>query len=212
MAAPKIVYPDLSQGPKFNVDVSGSLLDCTIFFSPTFDSWLPTLLNSRASWFFLFAVSNPMRGGRWRLRMKSQYVSQVPVPDVPPEVRARLAALGQACTDAARERYEIQSAVRRRILDLAPAERRKLSSKLHDWHELDFPAFRAEVKRAFHGDIPVKERGEWENYLGENAARVRALSDEISTAELDIDRIVYGLFDLTPDEIVLLEASLEGQY
>jgi hypothetical protein len=58
----------------------------------------------------------------------------------------------------------------------------------------------------------VKERGEWEAYLGENAARVRALSDAIAAAEREIDQIVYALFDLTAEEVELLEKSLEGQY
>jgi len=75
-----------------------------------------------------------------------------------------------------------------------------------------FAAFRAEAKRAFRDDIPVRERGDWEAYLKENAGRVRALSDEIAAAEREIDRIVYRLFNLTSDEIALLEASLEGQY
>ncbi len=81
-----------------------------------------------------------------------------------------------------------------------------------DWHELDFAAFRKAVKGAFRDDIPVRERGQWEAYLGENAARIRELSDRIAAAEREIDQIVYGLFNLTPDEIALLEASLEGQY
>jgi hypothetical protein len=88
----------------------------------------------------------------------------------------------------------------------------KAAGKLNDWHELDFGAFRAEVKRAFHAEIPLRERGEWEAYLRDNAARVHALTGAIAGAEREIDQIVYGLFDLTPDEIVLLEASLEGQY
>ena len=131
---------------------------------------------------------------------------------MPPDYRARLAAHGQACTEAARQRFSIQSAVLRRILDLAPPERAKLTGKLHAWHELDFAAFRAEVKRAFHAEIPLRERGEWETYLSENAARVRELSDQIAVAEREIDQIVYSLFELTPDEIALLEASLAGQY
>ena len=91
-------------------------------------------------------------------------------------------------------------------------ERKKLTGKLENWHELDFAAFRDEVKKAFRSDIPVKERGDWEAYLAENAAEVRRLTDEIATAEREIDQIVYRLFDLTPDEIALLEASLAGQY
>jgi hypothetical protein len=139
-------------------------------------------------------------------------MSRLPIPDRPPEVRARLAGLGEACTDAARERFDIQSAIRRRVLDLAPPEHRNLTKKLHDWHELEFAAFRAEVKRAFRHDIPVRERGEWEAYLANNAAQVRALKERIAAAEREIDQIVYALFHLSADEIALLEASLAGQY
>ncbi len=135
-----------------------------------------------------------------------------PSPTCPPAARDRLAALAQTCTDAARARFEVQSAVRRRLLDLAPPERAKLTGRLHDWHELDFASLRAEIKRAFRADIPVKERGEWEAYLAENAARVKSLSADIAAAEREIDAVVYKLFDLTPDEIALLEASLDGQY
>jgi hypothetical protein len=103
--------------------------------------------------------------------------------------------------------------VRHRILaDLAPPERAKLSRKLAEWWTLDFAAFRDEVKRVFHIDIPVKERGDWETYLAERSAEVRALTAEIKAAERAIDAIVYRLFDLSPDEIALLEASIAGQY
>ena len=44
-----------------------------------------------------------------------------------------LATLGKNCTDAARDRYDIQTAGRRRILDLAPPERPKLTGKFNDW-------------------------------------------------------------------------------
>ena len=173
---------------------------------------LAALLNSKLSWFWLFGEASPLRGGQWRLELREQYVSQLPIPEMSPSSRVCLAALGEICTNAAGQRFEIQSAVRRRILDFAPPERAKLTGRLQDWHELDFSAFRAEVKRAFRADIPLRQRAEWETYLSEYAARVRVLSDEIATAEREIDAIVYALFDLTPDEIWLLEASLEGQY
>ena len=137
---------------------------------------------------------------------------ELPIPEMTDDTRGRLAVLAQTCTDAARARFAIQSAVRHRILDLAPPERRKLTGKLEAWHELDFAAFRDEVKKAFHAEIPVKQRGEWEIYLAENAAEVHRLSAEIAAAEHEIDVLVYRLFDLTADEIALLEASLEGQY
>jgi hypothetical protein len=144
--------------------------------------------------------------------MRVQYLERVPVPDWTKPERKRLARLAQGATRAAGDRLGIERAVRRRILDLAPAERRKLSRKLENWWELDFAGFLAEVKRAFKLDLPLRQRGEWEGYLAENRATVRRLSAEIEAAEREIDAIVYRLFDLTPAEVALLEASLEGQY
>ncbi|HWG07012.1 MAG TPA: hypothetical protein VG271_18565, partial [Beijerinckiaceae bacterium] len=76
----------------------------------------------------------------------------------------------------------------------------------------DFATFRDEVRKAFHTEIAVKERSDWEIYLAENVAEVRRLADEIVMAEREIDETVYRLFDLTSDEIALLETSLGGQY
>jgi hypothetical protein len=143
-------------------------------------------------------MTTPLRAGR----LSGDYRLSTNVP---------LATLGEACTTAARTRWTTIAAVRRRILDLAPPERRKLNGKLEDWHELDFPGFLAEVKRAFRVDIPLKKRGEWEELFSEERTKVEALTAEIEKAEREIDTLVYAAFELTPDEIALLERSLEGQ-
>jgi hypothetical protein len=207
----KVVYPVISQGPKYSVDFEGRCINDKCF--AIIGSYeLVALLNSKSFWFWLFGEASPLRGGKWRLELREQYVSRLPIPEMSAGAHTRLSTQGRACADAARERFEIQSAVRRRVLDLAPTDRRKITGKLHDWHNLDFTAFRAEIKRAFRDDIPIRQRGEWESYLSENATRVRELSDRIATSEREIDQIVYGLFDLTPDEITLLESSIDGQY
>ncbi len=77
---------------------------------------------------------------------------------------------------------------------------------------LNFADFRSEIAKVFGTDIPLKQRGEWETYLAENAAEVNALTARIAAAEREIDAIVYRLFDLTPGEIALLEASIAGQH
>jgi hypothetical protein len=207
----KILYPEFSQGPKFSFDGSGSLVNNKCFFLPG-SSELLALLNSRAAWFWIFGQASPLRGGKWRLELREQHMSTLPIPSMPANGKKKLAIVAEACISAAVSNFRIQAQVCHRILDLAPPERRKLTRKLEHWWELDFGEFRAEVKRAFRTEIPVKERGDWEGYLAENAAAVRALTAEIEQAEREIDAIVYRLFDLTPEEIALLEASLAGQY
>ena len=207
---PKIVYLDIADTAPFAVERDGRFIDCTVFMIQATTEWLAAFLNSKAAWFQWVGLTPIASGGF--IRLKAQYIAVTVLPEPTGDQSGHLAALGQTCTDAAQKRFAIQSAVRRRILDLAPPGRAKLTGKLHDWHELEFPAFRAEIKRTFRADIPVKERGEWEAYLDENRAQTKALSATIASAEREIDAIVYALFDLTADEIARLEASLEGQY
>jgi hypothetical protein len=209
---PKIVFPDISQGPKFCLEINGIFCGNTVYFIPVDDVALLALLNSRLCWFHLFGQSEALRGGEWRLRMFAKNLSTIPLPDRHSRASSSLASPATLATDSAVLRERIVVAVCNRLLDLAPPDRRKLNGRLEAWHELDFAAFRAEIKKAFGADIPLKERAAWEAYLAENAAEVHALTARIAAAERDIDATVYRLFDLTPAEITLLEGSLAGQY
>ncbi len=145
-----IAFPDFSQGPKFAPVGDGFLMDCTVFLVCGGPELL-AILNSRLAWFVLHAVSNPLRGGKWRLRLKSQYVRQLPLPAAGDRDRALLGKLAARCADKSAQGYA------RRV-------------------------------------------------------EARALDAGIDRAQREIDAIVYRLFDLTPDEIALLEASIAGQY
>lgn len=204
-AGSKIIFRDISDRCTFAHD-EGTYLDMTCFAITSDDFRVLAYLNSSLTWYWLKGLTPEVRGGFARL--KRQFVSQIPLPeDLPTE----LGDCGQSASRAARSRKDLERAVQRRIQsDLGGG--RKLTRKLEAWHDLDFAAFRAEVKKVFGTEIPLKERGDWEAYLTESAAEVRRLSAEIAAAEREIDAIVYRLFDLTPDEIALLEASIAGQH
>ena len=103
----------------------------------------------------------------------------------------------------------MQQAITRRILDLATGGAAKLTERLKAWWDLpDFAAFQAEVKKALKSDIPLKARNEWENWISENRTKIHALTGEIAQIEKEINAMVYALFDLTPEEIELLEANI----
>jgi hypothetical protein len=124
-----------------------------------------------------------------------------------------LANVGRKIFELSANNLFLRKSTCHRILeDLAPAGRKKLTNKLENFWTLDFAAFRAEVKKAFKTEIPVQDRDGWEKYLAEKSTEVNRLIAEIGAAEREIDAVVYRLFDLTDDEIKLLEASLEGKY
>ena len=158
-----------------------------------------------------------MRGGEWRLRLFTQYVEAIPIPPATDAQKAELGALAEAAQAAAEKRYSLQQDITRRIPDLSVStsldpngrEKAKLTNKLKEWWNLpDFIAFQAEVKKAFKADIPLKQRSEWESWIGELRPQIHALTAEIARIEDEINRKVYALFDLTDEEITLLEANI----
>jgi TaqI-like C-terminal specificity domain len=207
---PKIVYPVISQGPKFAFDEKSHFINDKCFMVEA-DYFLLGLLNSRLSWFKLFGITSPLRGGQWRLELREQYMSELPIPSR--QGAQNLMEMAERCSNSWADKACVVDNVLRRIPDLCPADRKpKLTERLREWWKLDFKSFQAEIKKAFKSDIPLKRRNEWESFLREEGEKVRRLTAEIEKAEGEIDAIVYKLFDLTPDDIALLETSLAGQY
>jgi len=205
-AIEKIVFPDISEGLRFSSSQEGAFLDCTLFFIPNGGFDLLAVLNSKLALFFFRGLTPEVQGGF--IRFKSQFVEAFPIALSSGAETDLLASLSQTSTDAARARFAIEAEVRHRILaDLVPAGR-KLTGKLERWEELGFAAFRDELTKSYRKDVALKERKAWEAYLAEHGEKVRKLGAEIAAAEREIDAVVYALFDLTGDEIKLIEASL----
>lgn len=208
MLEPNLIWPDIAPEARVAWCEEFSLLDCTVFFLPTSDSWLEAFLNSKVAWFFWRTLTPEIRGGF--VRLKAQFVEQTPIPIVAPNVKSTIDLMAKDVRLAMGSRLAIIRAVGHRILDLAASEKRKLNRKLEAWHELDFVTFRSEIKKAFGTDIPLKERAEWEAYFSANAAEVCRLGESISAVEQELDSLFYKLFGLDSDDIVLLEQSLTG--
>ncbi|MCA3458750.1 MAG: N-6 DNA methylase [Rhodobacter sp.] len=202
----KIIYRDVSNRASFALDDNGLFLDSTASFIKSDDRFLLAVLNSRVFWFFLSGLT-PMAQGGYR-RKKNQYIEQVPIPKVSDQDRSALTIQIELCSRYAKKQLALQTALTRRIPDLCPPGRDpKLSTRLQEWWTLpDFAAFRAEVKKVFKADIPLADRSAWEDRITRDRAEIARLSAEIAAAEARIDSIVYGLFNLTPSEIALLES------
>ena len=158
--------------------------------------------------FFFLGLSTAIRNG-WR-EQRGEYVERLPIPAIDDHFRGALSALGERCRLAAESRRDLIGTFGHEILrDLALGGLTlKLPGVLQNWPLLDFAAFRATVKKHFKQDIPQAECNDWEAKVMAGAKRVAELTAEIRAAEREIDQIVYCLFDLTPDEVALIEASV----
>jgi hypothetical protein len=211
---PKIGYIEICSEPQFAWIEAGKYMEATTFLIPNAERFLLAYLNSKAAWFYFMSETSILRGGF--LRMKNQFVEPLPIPPASDAQKAELGTLAEAAQTAAEARYALQQDITRRIPDLATGASTgsartevKLTTKLKEWWNLpDFAAFQAEVKKALKSDIPLKDRNEWENWIAENRTQIHALSAEIARIEGEINTKVYALFDLTPEEIELLEANI----
>lgn len=210
IAQPKISYPHFSQGPKFLFEPQGYFSNDKTYFIPSSDAYLIGLLNSSVSWYYLRLIAPAMRGGIWRLELRVQYLETVPIPSATNAQKMEISTLAAGAHSAATQRHVLQESITRRIPDLAAnPNTAKLSTKLEEWWNLpDFAAFQKEVEKTLKARIPLKERSEWENWIAETRAEIHALTAEIARAEAEINAKVYALFDLSPDEIALLEANV----
>lgn len=82
----------------------------------------------------------------------------------------------------------------------------KLSTKLQDWHLLDFLEFTKELKKA-KIKLSLKEEIEWEEIFLEKKEEAEKVKNEIEMTDKEIDGMVYELYGLSEEEIKIIEGG-----
>lgn len=80
----------------------------------------------------------------------------------------------------------------------------KLSTKLQEWYLLDFSDFIKELKR-LKVKLSLSQESEWEEYFLEEKSKAIAVDSEIKNTDKEIDSMAYKLYDLTDEEIKIIE-------
>ncbi len=200
---PKISWGRFQPEPLYSFDQKGFYGNDNVYTIPNTGYFELALLNSNVTWFITKAICPPVSGGFYPVR--GSFAEAFPIPTASNTEKSHLAALAQQCQQTAEARRELQTAFRNRIPDLAIGGKARLTQKLERWWELDFAAFRTEVKKQFKQDIPLAERNEWERYFTTERDKITALNATIAQHEMHINQAVYALFHLSSEEIALLE-------
>ena len=210
----KFFWPELANRPRFALADPGIVGNKTTFMIPGRHPYLLGLLMSRTLWFTVAHIAAPFgeRRGIQRYMMSAQYISRLPIPDAPPAEREVIGALAMTITAEAKARYQLHRRARNRIQSDLGAAGKVLNQKLTAWWNLDFPAFRTEIQKVFKHDIALKERDDWEEWLGVQREKHRQHTAAIIAGEVELNQRVYHLFDLNTEEIAMIEASTKYQY
>ena len=213
---PKIVWPDITNRPRFSMDTANRYLGNTGYVIPGGDYYLLGVLSSWASWFFISKTAQPLRlrSDRWQFRLIAQFMENIPIPDAPSAEREAIAKLAEACNALGTERYRLEESFRHRLLTTFRAEPHdRLNEKAQEWWEHDFmalgDALKTSFKRKQNPFTAPKTADEWEPYWREKRAEADALRRRLAEAEAEINERVYRLFALTPEEVALLMREVE---
>ena len=199
---PKIQYGHFSPEPLFHFSQSGALSNDKSYIIPTNDTFVYGLLNSSVYWLLITSMCPFVRGGFYEVR--AQYIETLPIPPKPKG--EKISTLAEQVQAIAESRYQCENGFRRRLQDLCPNDQVfKLNKKLENWWLLDFSTLQKELKKSLKATINLAERSDWQGYFeGEQVKRAN-LDLQIRGLEQQLNNEVYKLFDLTADEIVLIE-------
>ena len=82
----------------------------------------------------------------------------------------------------------------------------KLSKKLESWNEITYSEFIKELGKK-KIKMSLGDEAEWEEYFLAEQTKAKQLIAEIERTDREINQMVYKLYDLTDDEIAIIEAS-----
>ena len=82
----------------------------------------------------------------------------------------------------------------------------ELPGKLQNWHLLTFKEFIAELGKK-KVKLGLAEESQWEEYFLAEQVKTLEIKKKIDDTDLEIDRMVYALYELTEEEIKIVEGK-----
>jgi type I restriction-modification system DNA methylase subunit len=211
----KIVTPETSLGGNMTMDYDNYFHNTQVYslikkdeVKEEYKFWL-SILNSNLFWFYLQQTGAVLRGGYFRF--KTKYLEPFPLPkldeinkqNVFVEKVEKIMSFTKDFTtikDKFNKYYKSQFKIE------------KLSKKLENWHELEFTDFIKELNKAIKKEggekLSKTDEFDWMELFENKKTEAQALITEIDKTDKEIDRMVYDLYNLTEEEIKIVEGAV----
>ncbi|PRM90199.1 restriction endonuclease subunit M [Aliarcobacter cryaerophilus] len=167
------------------------------------DKFYLTLLNSSLMWFFIKNTSTEFRGGYFAYQTK--YIEPFPLPKLD-SLEKQEPFIQKA--DLMLELNKKLQELKQNFINELNLE--KIPTKLQKFEELDFDDFVKEYAKAkklkFADKLEERNfKNEWQRLFENDKKEVLEIQNQINITDKEIDQMVYKLYDLTPDEIKIVE-------
>ena len=172
------------------------------------DKFLSAFLNSKMFKFYkkLNFVAYGDSSGNGRAKLDYNKMVNVPIPLIEDKIKADFIYK----VDILREISKKLQELKQNFINELNLE--KVSTKLQKFEKLDFDDFVKEYAKAkklkFADKLEERNfKNEWQRLFENDKKEVLEIQNQINITDKEIDQMVYKLYDLTPDEIKIIEGN-----
>ncbi|MDM8560580.1 N-6 DNA methylase [Thiotrichales bacterium HSG14] len=205
----KIIYPNMTSVFPFMYDESGILGNQKCFILTANNSsvslhFLTALFNSSLAKLWIWYNCPELQGGTREI--SKVYFEHFPVPNINEEQKNTFEHLTK---ERIRLTFELQTKTKRFVKRIEiNLEFTKLTNKLSNFYDFDFKTFLSELKKQ-KIKLSLIQQDEWEEYFNAYKTEINSFQNQINQTDKEIDKMVYELYELTPEEIEIVENSVK---
>ncbi len=157
------------------------------------------ILNSKIS-AYLMRLKCPIKQGGY-FKISSKYLSELCIPNA-------------ECVKVLNEQVSsilLRSDEYQKLIETLPdlifqKYSISITKKIEHWYSFEFSEVLQDFKKS-KVQLSLSEEAEWMQYFNEQKGRVQKLKSQIEQINKEIDQMVYKLYDLTEEEIAIVEKS-----
>jgi len=207
----KIVSPGEVKEHKFCIDYSSAGFSCARVFAITIDSdlfdikYVLSLLNSALLKSYLQSFASLKNGGYYSY--SSNILNRTPIKTVSKEAQQPFIEKADLMQSFNKE---LQTEKQNFINTLKEDKHlQKITKVLENFNELDFEGLKDEIGKQKAKFALGAETHEWREYFNSTKQKVNEIQYKINHTDKEIDRMVYKLYELTSEEIEIVENAVK---
>ena len=162
--------------------------------------YLLTLLNSKAYKWIMTIFTNLSKIGNYAYGSKEK-IEKLPIPKIPENEQIPFIEKADKMIELNKKFINKKNKFLNRLKGIGV---NKISKKLENFYTLDFNELIKELKKQ-KIKLPLKEQDEWEDYFNDYKNELNEILSEIEKTDKEIDKMVYKLYNLTDEEINIIE-------
>jgi hypothetical protein len=146
------------------------------------------------------SLGDAEKGGR--LELRAIHVKQIPIVVGNEPVQKILSLKSNHMLTLHAQLQQVQTDFQNLLSD--NFAKLKWNKSIENWHAGDFAGFKKSLEKQ-KIEIPLKKQKEWREVFESEKATYHSLQTQIAATEKAIDTQVYALYELTAEEIQIIE-------